>query len=971
MSRRALLLTLALALAPAAGVRCPPPPPTPPDGTFLLPGLAHEVRVVTDRFGTRHVFAVDDVDLARVQGWLHARDRLFQMDLTRREVEGSRAELLGIGPGGSVLDGDIQNRTIGLRRAAVRSLALLEPREAEILQAFADGVNAWIDEAERTGALPPEYAQLELTRVRRWEPADTLAIGKGIAASLSLDIDVFATLDLDAFVQAGAAASPSFDGAALFFDLRRAAPMDPASSVPDAEGSFPFLTARAPGFEAGRLHRLAALARGFAERSAASSLVAFARARPESTIGSNHWGVTAERSATGHPILANDPHLGLDMPSTFYETHLVVEDDPFEGPMNVNGITFPGVPAVILGQNETITWGATTNPMDVTDTFADRLWRGNPGCPVTLCIESGGELHPVDVELVGYLANQPGDGVPDNVRPAQVPFESGFVFSVPFRSFGPVINVEDPSIILGTPGSTTALVLQFTGFHATREVHTFRAWNRARDLQAFEDGLRSFDFGSQNWLYADRDGNLAYFTSAELPLRADLEAGQVAGVPPYFIRDGVSGDANWVPDPARSQGQAIPFAVLPEDEMPHVVNPRNGFVANANNDPAGTTLDNDPLNQRRPGKPSAIYYLNGGYDEGLRAGRITQLVRDHLASGRKVSVDDMKRWQSNTQQRDAELMLPALLAAWEHAGRAGAPAELVARRQDAASAEAIGRLAAWDFSTPTGIPEGYDAHDRDGERVAFETAKEKSAAVAATLYNVWRAKLIRSVVDARLAAIGAPGVGAGDALKALHHVLTRVPYTGVLSGSGIDLIPAPAQLAPADRRDLALLGALRSALDALAGPSFADAFGGSTDPADYLWGRLHRITFAHPLGGAFSVPPANGFADLAPALPGLSRDGGYEVVNASGFSAKADSQNAFRFSGGPVRRYVGIAGAGVFPGAQVVGWNVIPGGSSGVPGNPLYTAQLPMWLTADQHPVEMFESEAVRGALATELFRSP
>ena len=179
-----------------------------------------------------------------------------------------------------------------------------------------------------------------------------------------------------------------------------------------------------------------------------------------------------------------------------------------------------------------------------------------------------------------YQVNQFPDGVDDNVVPAPVPAENQIIATVPFRSFGPVLSIADPNVIF-TGGSTTALVLQYTGFHATRELVTFLAWNRAHDLDDFKAGLENFDVGSQNWAYADVEGNLAYFASAEMPLRADLEQGSVVGSPPFFVRDG-SGPNNWIPDPARSQGQAIPFKILPPEEMPQVVNPTRGFFVNAN-----------------------------------------------------------------------------------------------------------------------------------------------------------------------------------------------------------------------------------------------------------------------------------------------------------------------------------------------------------------------------------------------------
>jgi penicillin amidase len=922
--------------------------------TVHIPCLQGPVSFVQDRDGVPHLQASNDFDLACAEGYVHARDRFFQMDLTRREASGDLAEVLGA----AVLDRDVQNRTIGLRRAAVRSADVLSDRERDLLQAYADGVNAYL----AANPLPPEYAALELTAARPWDIVDTLVIGKAIAASLSLDIDVGLTLQLQEYVQKGALGG--FDGQSLLLnDLIRSAPMDPASTVPDATSSVPYVQNGLPKPDPTFLAKAAAGARRVQQKFAALPLFERALAPRETFVGSNEWGVAAENSATGRPIIANDPHLSLGTPSTFYEWHLMVEGDPVDGDMNVSGVGFPGTPGVILGQNERITWGATTNPMDVSDIFQDHLEVYTLNCFLInayACIQSEGVFHPVDVEIATYLYNKIGDSIPDNLEDSGLPLEQRVIATVPFRSFGPVIDIGDPSVIEGG-GVTTALVLQFTGFHATRELTAFSKWDRAQDLDDFLDGLADFDFGSQNWAYADSDGNLAYFSSAELPLRADLENGAVVGVPPFLIRDG-SGPDNWVPDPTHAQGQSIPFAVLPDDEMPHTVNPSNGFFVNANNDPAGTTLDNDPLNQYRPSKPSAIYYLNPGYAIGMRAGRITRLVRGQIDDGQPISVNDMKRFQANTQQLDAELLTPFLLDAFDAAVAPGAPAELAALGADPEIAEAVGRLADWDFSTPTGIEEGYDAHDVMGKRSAGVPTPEARASVAATIYNVWRAKAIKSVVDATLADLGVSGVGSSDGLKALYHLLGTEPFTGLSTAADVDFFPEPAGLSAGERRDVTLLAAMRTALDALASDDFAAAFDHSTDPDDYRWGRLHRITFEHPLGGPYSIPPAAGFDDLAPDLPGISRDGGYNVVNASGFSATADGSNEFRFGSGPVRRYVGEARHGGSHGASVRGFNVIPGGPSGVPGDPDYATQLPLWLTADYHSVNMSPVVSVAGS---------
>jgi penicillin amidase len=925
------------------------PAPSAVAAEVVLPGLIDTVEVTLDTQGVPHIIAQNDFDLARVQGYIHARDRFFQMDLTRRQVSGDMAELLGSG----VLGSDIQNRTIGLRRAAVRSAAVLTARERDLLQAYADGVN----ESLASNPLPIEYGLLELTRARPWDVVDSLVIVKAIAASLSLDIDIGPTLQLQGFIEAGIAGG--FDGQAMFFeDVVRSAPMDPASTVPDATNTTPFLSAKVKKVEKTQLAKAAAGAERIKEKFTGVALLEEAMNRRETFIGSNEWGIAADKTEAGHPIIANDPHLSLNIPSTFYEWHLVVRGDPVDGDMDVSGVGFPGAPSVILGQNQKVTWGATTNPMDVSDIFSDTLKVGLPECIIIgalACIESDGVHHAVEIEFPVYRYNVIGDSIPDNLVVASLPPDQSTIATVPFRSFGPILDIDDPSVIVNG-GVTTALTLQYTGFHATRELRAFQTWNRAKNLSEFLEGLANFDVGSQNWAYADVDGNLAYFSSAENPLRKDLELGTVVGLPPYFIRDG-SGPNNWVPDPAHSQGQAIPFDIIPFSEMPQTVNPANGFFVNANNDPAGTTLDNNPLNQARPSKPTAIYYLNPGYAIGMRAGRITRLVEAAVAAG-DVNRKKLQIQQSNTQQLDAELMTPFLLAAFANASDAGAPAELSALAADPGIAEAVGRLAAWDFSTPTGIPEGYDASDKKGVRSNNVKRAEKQAAVAATLYNVWRAKAIKAVVSATLSRVGAPGVGSSDGLKALDNLLVQEPFTGV-GVSGVDFFPEPVTLSNAeDRRDATLLAALRTALDALASNDFLAAFGNSTDQDDYLWGKLHRITFDHPFVPEFSIPPAAGFEDLGPGLPGLSRDGGYNVVNASGFSATADGTNEFRFGSGPVRRYVG-GPTGIASrrtgrsSAKISGVNVMPGGPSENPFSPNYATQLGLWLTADQHSVPM------------------
>jgi penicillin amidase len=955
-----------------------------------LPALDGEARVVTDSLGIPHACASSERDVMVLLGWLHARDRLFQMDFSRRLFSGTLAELLGAG----AIFSDVQLRTLGLRRAAeatwtgYQALAgTTGSNAAELLTGYAAGVNAWIER----NPPPPEYGALELTAVELWNEVDSLVMAKGLAFGLSFELgDIDRTLALLAYAQAGAV--QGFSGPALFAeDVFRSAPFDGRVSIP---GALP-ATAAAPVRATGTAEpaaalaavdpRIAELARAYRDAAAAVPLLARAFDRKAAGAGSNWWIVSGERTASGFPVLANDPHLGLDTPAVFYEAHLLVSPaagcglpagglrltpgaaaapraaaapgtSPGSESLNVNGVTFAGVPGVVQGCNRRICWGSTTNPMDVTDVYQERLVvDGGTGLPVATLFD--GQPEPLVLIPQIFRANLASNGVPDSSAAVPVgPLEGGVTLIVPRRNHGPIVQVD------ASVSPPIALSIQYTGWRDTYELEAFLRWMRAADLDDFTAGLQYFDVGSQNWAYADVDGTIAYFTSGEMPLREDLQNLNFpdGGVPPYLIRDGTGTLAHeWLP--ATPGGtHANPYQVLPFAEMPQAVDPAAGWLANANNDPIGTTLDNDPLNQLRPG--GGLLYLSPGYSS-LRMGRIARELEALLAGGHQATDEELAAIQANNELLDAELILPFLSAAFDGAVDPEAPPELVALGTDPEIIEAIARLRGWDFSTPTGIEEGWDPGD-DPDDLPAPSAAEIANSVAATIWAVWRGQAIRTVVDATLAGIGLGDFqpGGSQAYIALEHLLATFEENQGIGASGVDFFPAAEGVARGHARDLALLGALRDALDLLAGSAFHAAFGGSTDQGDYRWGRLHRITFEHPIEGPFEIPPAGGFTDLAPLLPGIARAGGYEAVDASSHSARASSDFAFEFSSGPARRFVGILDP-----AGIDARQVIPGGQSGVPGSPHYADQLPLWLTNRYHEL-VIEPGAISDVEAVEEF---
>ena len=418
------------------------------------------------------------------------------------------------------------------------------------------------------------------------------------------------------------------------------------------------------------------------------------------------------------------------------------------------------------------------------------------------------------------------------------------------------------------------------------------------------------------------------------------------------------------PTPGPQDG--TPYLYLPFEELPQVVNPATGRVVNANNDPAGVTLDNDPFNQLRPGG-NGIYYIGYGFDAGTRAGRITQALDERLAQG-PVSADDMKDIQADVVLLDAQVLKPYLSQALAAARAPGAPFLLAALASDPRLDEAVARLDAWQNDTPTGVATGWDANDT-AESLLAPSADEVAASVAATIYSVWRAQVVANGIDTALTGQGLPRPGSQQAVRALRHLLER---DGLSITGAFNFFGPPPGLTATEGRHFVVLKSLVDALDRLAGPAFASAFGGSTDFDDYRWGRLHRITFDGLLGGASSAPPA-GIAPSFPDLSGVATDGGFGVVDASSHDIRGDSDRdgladagGFRFGGGPNRRYVGIPGRG--PGS-IQGETALPGGMSGRVGDPLYTNLLPAWLANDYHPLRLRTGDVMQNLASQQKFR--
>jgi penicillin amidase len=858
------------------------------------------------------------------------------------------AEILGQ----DALQEDVEFRTIGVQRAAERSLASLTPETQAALEAYADGVNAFL----ATNDLPPEYGVLQLTRagVPDWTALDSVAVSKLIAFDLSFDLDdIDRTETLLAYREAGE--ERGFDGTALFFeDLNRSAPFAPAATVPDARGGRTAAEVEegaAPSSQP--LPELSPsvreLARGYRSRARREADA------PDAGGGSNAWVVSGRRTCSRRPILANDPHLDLLTPPLFYPIHLAAVEGRFE----VTGASIPGAPFVAFGHNQRISWGSVVNQFDLTDVYQEQLVRDSASPSGFSTVHSGGN-EPVIPIREEFRVNRLDGGSPDTVvvvppGTAGVPQAT---LIVPRRNNGPIITLNQ--------SQGTALSVQYVGFSATRELDGFRLLNMAGNLQDFRNALQFIDTTGQNFVYADVSRNIAFFSSGEVPLREDLQAGQVRGAPPFLIRNG-SGGNEWIRregDPGQDGSQALLYEILPFQELPQIVNPPAGFIVTANNDPLGITLDNDPLDQRRRG--GGIFYLSPRFNIGIRAQRITNLLRAQIDNG-CVDVDDTKRIQADVVLLDAQVFTPSIIQAFRNAGRSSAPPELAGCAADPGIAEAVARLRRWNFSTPTGIREGFDAND-DERRLRRPSASEIEASVAATIYSVWRGQMVRNTIDETVDELGVPEPYTQDLyVTALRNLLDNFARNRGVGASGVDFFelerienacgapegtpggtPAPS-LTPEARRDIFILTSLAQALERLAGPEFVQAFGESPNQQDYRWGRLHRVVLPHPLGDRFSINAASqAFQPLGDELPGAPTDGGFETVDAASHSPRANSENDFMFDDGPIHRYVAQLGQG--PGGIRAEYS-LSGGISGVPGSPLFANLFRAWLTNEYFPL--------------------
>ncbi len=551
-------------------------------GSMRVAGISAPLTIARDGHGVPTIEASSDTDAFFGLGFAHGQDRLWQLELQRRIATGRLSEIFGR----EAVPQDVYMRTLGLGDAARASWSSLDQEARSSLEAYSKGVNAAVAAQRR---LPVEFWVLSV-RPEPWTPYDSLAIMKLFALDLSsnhqLELErLFArTLitpeRLRELFQVSSAGAPT--------GMQQGAAASGAASVSPA-GSADSTTTRAQS---------AALASLLDVHSGVERQLSLGGRH----VGSNAWVVSGRHTASGKPILANDPHLSLQIPSIWYAVRLRGDR------LRVDGMSIPGLPVVVLGRNDRIAWGATSMMADTQDLYLEQVDIADPGR-----YRHGDQVHPfaTRTEVIRIEADFPS-ALSKPLKPVQIRVRTSM--------HGPVISDISPTM-------KQTIALRWVGLD--RDDTSYQAFlrlNYARDWSEFRTALGGLVAPALNMLYADVDGNIGYLGAGRIPIRG---AGQ-----------GAEPGAGW--DPTFDW-----TGYIPADALPRAFNPAEGFIVSANNKPVG---DDYP------------YFISSDWAPPDRAERIGVLLRERISTGKPFAARDMGAIQTDTLDLQVRALLPVLRA---------------------------------------------------------------------------------------------------------------------------------------------------------------------------------------------------------------------------------------------------------------------------------------------------------------------
>ncbi len=871
-----VVLVVVLALVAVTGIVRQSFPQT--AGTIQLNGLGADVTVVRDAQGAPQIYASSTDDLFRAQGFVAAQDRFFEMDFRRHVTAGRLSELVGK----QGLDTDTVIRTLGWRDVAQQELPLLAPGTRQHLNAYADGVNDYIHRSgSDTGNMGLEYVvlgfQVKNYAVEDWSAVDSLAWLKAMAWDLHSNYK-------DELSRARLGTSFSADQLKIIYPDFAATGHDPilsgadwqpggrpaASAVPPAlsSTSVPTVTpaaalAAAPAVDPAvdpAVRPKPGSAEAVAEQAALANVQAALDAIPATVgrgegIGSNSWVVAGSHTSTGKPLLANDPHLTASLPGIWYQTGLHCRTVSLSCPFDVSGFSFAGLPGIVIGHNNAIAWGFTNLGPDVSDFYLEKITDQT------------------------YLRD--GKQVPLETRKEtiKVAGEPDVPLTVRRTVHGPIVSdviastdqVGRKALVRLTPQQDVyAVSLSWTGIVPSTTADAIFALDAAQDFSQFRAAAAKFAVPAQNLIYADTAGHIGYQAPGLIPVRATSVPNTPAG---YWPAPGWDSQYDW-------KGY-VPFA-----QLPWTYDPPEGYIVTANQQV--TAVRGGP-------------FLTTDWDLGYRA----QRIKDLLKATPKVSPDQMRQIQLDTQNGFAPALVKALAAI-----NLGPDTETSAPADDF-TVQGQRLLSDWDFTEP---------------------ADKSKSGIRATYFNAVWVRLLQYTFDDELPT-DLQADGGSRWMVAILALLKQPnnPWWDDKQTPGV-----------VEGRDEILKKALVNArLD------LTQHLG--KDPVTWNWGALHEVTLTHQALGGDGVPGiVRGIFNRGP----IGLPGGSSIVNANSYDAAARvpgsprkiGTETFAVTSAPSMRMVVDLGN-----LDASTW-VNQTGNSGHPYNAHYIDQADAWAAGETFP---------------------
>jgi penicillin amidase len=642
-------------------------------GDVTLPGLRGKVTVLRDNRAVPQIYADNPDDLFRVQGYVNAQDRFFQMDLNRHITAGRLSELVGAND--DALKADKTVRTLGWRQVATQEYALASPSTRTYLQAYAAGVNDYIHDRSPS-ELSLSYTLLnrahKLQPIEAWTPVDSLAWLKGMAWDLRSNYDDELTraravttvhvvdrvdqlyppypyavnkpiLSTTGTAKASASLLPRTDTSGTGTSGTGTSGTGTSGTGTGTSGSGTSGAGRNPDSVEKAIESDAAQ-QAFQAADAAISAMPELVGSGEG-IGSNSWVIGGDLTANGEPILANDPHLKVSMPGVWTQVGLHCTTVSASCPFDVAGFGFAGMPGVVIGHNAQIAWGLTNLYPDVTDFFLERI--------------------------VGDTVEKDGKYLPLTTRKETIKVADGSPVTITVRAtgHGPLLSDVDSNI--GQAGGTApvpgekvarntdyAVALDWTALTPGHAMDAMLELDVATNFAQFRAAALKLDAPAQNLVYADDQGHIGYQAPGRIPIRG---AGRKDSPVPA--------DGTW-PHPGWDSAYDWK-GVVPVKDLPWVEDPAEGFIVAANQAVTG---------------PDGPVKITSDWDYGYRSQRIRDLLASSAESGKRLSVSDMRAIQGDTKNAIAATLVPLLLKI---------------KDKNAFTQEAIDLLRGWDYTQPT------------------------------------------------------------------------------------------------------------------------------------------------------------------------------------------------------------------------------------------------------------------------------